>query len=167
MNIASFSWVPSGRQTIGESQQLVPRSISHFPALTAIDLWAQCHQTLCGTYQQWWHSVLGEGGQRDLRAHGVFRQVTRPTNALGKASVSSISCLGSPGTAHKEGCWKLILSLSLASVFLSHLQSWWTRPQEQPVAVCQDTQQGPLDGCDWLTSLSDAQNAVLPGAAAS
>lgn len=75
MNIASFPWVPPGRQTTGESQQLVPRSISHFPALAAIDLWrAQCHQTLCGTcqLQQWWHSALGEGGQRDRRVAMVF-----------------------------------------------------------------------------------------------
>lgn len=144
VNIASFSWVPPGRQTTGESQQLVPRSISHFPALTGIDLWAQCHQTLRGTCQQWWHLVLGEGGQQDLHARGVFRQVARPIDALGKASVSSISCFDSAGTAHREGCWKLILAGSFFSGLSFPLPSSvmmlnWTRPQEQPVAVCQDT----------------------------
>lgn len=75
-------------------------------------------------------------------------------------------------TGSVEASWKLFLAGSSFSDLGFPLPPLimmlnWTRPQEQPVALCQDTQQGPLGCCDWWTSLGDAQNAVLPEAAAS
>lgn len=75
-------------------------------------------------------------------------------------------------TGSVEASWKLFVAGSSFSDLGFPLPPLimmlnWTRPQEQPVALCQDTQQGPLCCCDWWTSLGDAQNAVLPEAAAS